>query len=218
MSARIVPCSASVLPNATRLLTRAHIASSARSAAPIEPHAVMDASGAEPALRDLESAAFAEQHVSGRHANVLEQDLRVPVRRVVEAEHRQHALDAHAGRVHRHEDHRLLLMLRRVGVAATHEDRDAAARVAGAGDPPLAAVDDVLVAVARDAGADVGGIRRGDVGLGHREAGANLAGEQRLEPLPLLLGRAVADQHFHVAGVGRGAVEHLRARSPASAP
>ena len=39
---------------------------------------------------------------------------------------------------------------------------------------------------------------------------ADLALEQRLEPLALLcLGRAVARQHFHVAGVGRRAVEHL---------
>ena len=43
-----------------------------------------------------------------------------------------------------------------------------------AGDPPLAAVDDVLVAVALDAGGDVGGVGGGDVGLGHRERRADL--------------------------------------------
>ena len=35
MSARIVPCSASVRPNATRFWTRRHISSSARSATPM---------------------------------------------------------------------------------------------------------------------------------------------------------------------------------------
>ena len=98
---------------------------------------------------------------------------------------------------------------RRVGVGLAHEDRDPAARIAGARDPPLAAVDDVVVAVAHDARLDVGRVRRSDVRLGHREARADLAGEQRLEPALLLLGGAVADQHFHVAGVGRRAVEDL---------
>ena len=174
-----------------------------------QPHAVMDAPRTEAALRDLEAAALAEEHVSGRHTNLLEHDLGVPVRGIVEAEHRQHALDAHARGVHRDEDHRLLLMLRRIGVAATHEDRNTAARVTRAGDPPLAAVNHILVILPSDAGADVGGVRRRDVWLGHRKAGANLAGEQRLEPLPLLFGRAIPHQHLHVAGVGRRAVEHL---------
>jgi hypothetical protein len=40
--------------------------------------------GAEAPLRDLEATPFAEQHVRGRHAHVLERDLGVPVRRVVE--------------------------------------------------------------------------------------------------------------------------------------
>ena len=62
-------------------------------------HAVMDAARPEAALRDLEAAAFAEQHVLDRHLHILEQDLAVAVRRVVIAEHRQHALDLHAGRI-----------------------------------------------------------------------------------------------------------------------
>ena len=47
------------------------------------------------------------------------------------------------------------------------------------------------------------------LGLGHAEAGADLALEQRHEPALLLLGRAEHRQHLHVAGVGRGAVERL---------
>ncbi len=57
---------------------------------------------------------------------------------------------------------------------------------------------------------DVGGVGGGDVRLGHGEARADLARQQRFEPALLLLGRAVADQHFHVAGVRGRAVEHLR--------
>ena len=47
------------------------------------------------------------------------------------------------------------------------------------------------------------------VGLGHAEAGADLAAQQRLQPALLLCVSAVADQHLHVAGVGRRAVKHL---------
>ena len=42
----------------------------------------MDAARAEAALRDLEAAAFAEQDVFLRHANVFEQHLGVAVRRI----------------------------------------------------------------------------------------------------------------------------------------
>ena len=66
-----------------------------------------------------------------------------------------------------------------------------------------------MIAVALDAGFDVGGVRRGHRGLGHQEGGADLAVHQRLQPLPLVLLGAVAHQHFHVAGIGRGAVEHF---------
>ena len=109
----------------------------------------------------------------------------------------------------RHEDHRLLPVPAALRVGLAHEDAELAARVARARGPPLAPVEDVVVAVALDAASDVGGVGGGDARLGHGEARADLAGEQRFEPLLLLLGRAVAGQHLHVAGVGRRAVEHL---------
>src|SRR5207245_10058555 len=55
-----------------------------------------------------------------------------------------------------------------------------------------------------------GRVGRGHLWLGHREGRADLALAQRLERLLLLLGRAVALEHLHVAGVGRRAVESLR--------
>ena len=97
MSARIVPCSASGLPNATRARDpRAHRFQRALGDAD-QPHAVMNAARAQPSLRDLEAASLAEQHVRRRHAHVFERDLGVPVRRIVVAEDRQHALDRDPG-------------------------------------------------------------------------------------------------------------------------
>ena len=131
------------------------------------------------------------------------------VRGVVIAEHVQHLDDLDAGRVARHDDHRLLAVGRRVGIALAHQDDDLAARIAHARRPPLAAVDDIVVAVALDAALDVARVGRGDRRLGHGEAGADLAVEQRLQPLLLVLLGAVAGEHFHVAGVGRRAVDRL---------
>ena len=93
-------------------------------------HAMVDAAGPEPALRDLEAAALAEDQVLGRHAHVAQDHLAVAVRRVVIAEHRQHPLDLDARRVERHEDLRLLLVARRVGIGLAHHDRDLAAPIA----------------------------------------------------------------------------------------
>ena len=67
-----------------------------------------------------------------------------------------------------------------------------------------------MIAVALDGGLDIGRVRRCHRGLGHQEGGADFAVHQRLEPLLLVLLGAVTHQHFHVAGIGRRAVEHFR--------
>src|SRR3546814_15697389 len=95
-------------------------------------------------------------------------------------------------------------------VRFAHQDRDLAARIADARGPPLATIDDIFVAVTLDAGRDVGRIRGGDVRFGHQEGRTHLAFEQRLQIFALLALIAIALYHFHVAGVGRRAVEHFR--------
>ena len=70
-------------------------------------HAVVDAARAEAGLGDGEAAALLAEQVGDGHPHVVEADLAVALRSVV-AEHRQVAHDGHAGRVQRHEDHRLL--------------------------------------------------------------------------------------------------------------
>src|SRR5438876_2209350 len=174
-------------------------------------HAVMDASRAQAALRDLEAAALAEQQVGGGHAHILEQHLAVAVRRVVVAEDLQHADHLDARRLARHHDHRLLLVLVRVlGIRLPHEDEDLAARIADSRGPPLVAVDHVVVTVADDRRFDVRRIRRRDLGLGHGKGRADLALEQRLQPLLLEVLVGIPLEDLHVAGVGGGAVEDFR--------
>src|SRR5688500_10356256 len=83
-------------------------------------HAVMNAAWTESSLCDLETASFAEQYIADRHAHVVQRDFCMTVWCVVVAEHMQRALDGHTLRVCRHENHRLLLMLRGVGVRLAH--------------------------------------------------------------------------------------------------
>ena len=78
--------------------------------------------GTETALRDLEPPALAEQDVADGNADVVQQHLGMAVRRVVEAEHRQHLLDLDALGVGGHQDLRLLLMFRRARIGLAHHD------------------------------------------------------------------------------------------------
>ncbi len=79
------------------------------------------------------------------------------------------------------------------------------------------AVDHPLVAVELRARLQQGRVRAGDLGLGHREAGANPPLQQRLQPALALLGRAVLGEDLHVAGVRGRAVEGHRRRHRAAA-
>src|SRR3546814_5060226 len=74
---------------------------------PDDPHAMVDAAGAQPSLSDLEPPPFAQQDILCGHANVVEFDLGVAVRRVVETHDRkvsQHP-DTRRLRWHRSEEH-----------------------------------------------------------------------------------------------------------------
>ena len=174
-------------------------------------HTVMDAAGAEAELRNLEAAAFAEQDIFLRHADVVEAHVHVTARRVVVTEHMHRPDHLDARRVDRHQDLRLLLARCGVRVGLHHHDHDLAAWIAKAGDVIFLAVDDPLVAVEARGGGDVLGVRRGNLRLGHHIGGTDFAVQQGFEPLLLLLLGADPLQHFHVAGVRRRAVHRFRA-------
>mmetsp|Transcript_30235 Transcript_30235/g.90680 ORF Transcript_30235/g.90680 Transcript_30235/m.90680 type:complete len:377 (-) Transcript_30235:128-1258(-) len=177
-----------------------------------QPHAVVDAAGAQPALADFKATALAEKDVADWYPHMVEEDLHVALGSVVLAEglHRSDQCDAR--RVHRHQDLGLLGIHRAVGPGLPHQDHDLAVQAARAGDVPLPAVDHILAAglVPPNADSNVGGVGRGHVGLGHREARPHRSLEERDQPAGPLLIRAVPRQHLHVPGVGRGAVGGLR--------
>ena len=169
----------------------------------------MDAARSKAALRDFKAASFTQQAIFDGHANIFQLDLHMAVRRVIISEYRQMAQDVDPGRVHRHQYLRLLRMALCFGIGFAHDDGDFAARIAQTRRPPFAAIDDIVIAVADHTGFDVGRIRRRHCWLGHQECRADFAVHQRDHPLPLLIGIGVTHEHFHIAGVGRGAVKHF---------
>src|ERR1700693_2803491 len=146
----------------------------------------MNAPRTEASLRYFETTSFTQQHIRDRHSHIPKRDLSVPVGSMIIAEYREHALYRYARRVHRDQNHGLLLMFRRSGVRLAHEDRDFAAWIARARGPPFAAVDHIVIAIAGNAARDVGGIGRRYRRFRHRKARTYLAREQWLQPSFLL--------------------------------
>ena len=170
-------------------------------------HAVMDSARPKAALGDFEAATFAEQQVRYRYANIFQFDFHMAMRRIVISKDREVANDVHAFGIGRHQDLRLLLVAIGFKVRLAHHDRHFAARIAKPRRPPFAAIDDIFIAIPLDLGLDIGGVGRSDSRFGHQEGRTDLAIHQRAQPGLFLLQRAIAMQHFHIAGVRRGAVE-----------
>ena len=157
-------------------------------------HRVVDATAAEPALREHLGAVLGTEQVVERDAHVVVDDVVVVARL---------GLDLDAGRLARHDEH---------AVRAHHEEDVGDASRAR---EPLLAVDDPLVAVADGVRPEQVRVRAA-LRLGHRVRRPHLLVEHRLEPTLLLLVGAVRGEHLHVAGVGRGRAEHLRRRRVAA--
>jgi hypothetical protein len=122
-------------------------------------HTVMDPPRTKPALRNLETAALAEQDVRNRNHDVLEQNFSLSVGRIVVAEYWQGAHDLNPGCIAWDKDHRLLLVairITRIGLA--HEDEQLATRIERSGGKPFAAIDDKAIPLSLDAALDVGRI------------------------------------------------------------
>src|SRR5208337_1259956 len=145
-------------------------------------HAVMNATRAEPALRDFETAPRSGDDVVERYPDIGEANLAVTEGRVIGSKHGYHALDLDAGSVERHQNHGMTLVLGGRAIAYAHEDEQPAMGMADSGAPPFHAVEDDVIPLDEGRSLHVRGIRRGHVGLRHAERGTNFAGQQRREP------------------------------------
>src|ERR1700736_5032920 len=163
----------------------------------------------EPRLGDEKCAALLADTIAHRNAHAVKAHLAMSSR-IVEPVHLQLAYHRDARSVDGHEHEGVAQVALGIRVAQAHEQDHACVRVGSTAGPPLASRDDVLVAVAFDPTRQLRGIRAGDVRFGDTDAGADLACEQQLQPLLLLLGRAELSQHLHISGVGRRTVDGLR--------
>src|SRR5579883_3339536 len=168
-----------------------------------QPHTMVDPSRTKPSLCYFKTPAFAEKHVRDRHSHVLEDSLRRAIRHAIETHYWQCTDNPDAWCLAWDQYHRLAP----IGIVGfrpdpAHEDEDLAGGIRGVGRVPLAAIYNVFVTLADDRTGDHGRIGRGHRRFGHCEGRANFAGQQRIQPLFLLLSRTIAQQCFHVAGVG----------------
>src|SRR5680860_1455075 len=106
---------------------------------------------------------------------------------VVYAHRVEHSFDLDATGVSRHEDHAVPGVTMRVGVSDPHEDEDLALRVPHTARPPLATVDDDLIALDSGGGRHVGRVGGSDSRLCHGEGAADASVKERLEPLRALV-------------------------------
>src|SRR6266566_2755488 len=115
-----------------------------------------------------------------------------------------------AGSISRHEHHTLLpVFIGIIGIGFAHDNENFTAFTGRAGDPPLAAIQDIFIAFSLDGELDVGGIGTGYIWLSHGEGRANLTIEQWEQPLPLLLRRAELGQYLYITGIGSRTVKYF---------
>lgn len=76
-------------------------------------------------------------------------------------------------------------------------------------DAPLVSVDDDVIALLANRGANIGSVRGSHALFSHRECRSNISVQKGSEPFLLLLFGTVASEDFHVACVGGGAVHGL---------
>src|ERR1019366_1137085 len=122
-------------------------------------HAVMNATGAEPALRDFETAPRSSDDVVERYPDISEANLAVTEGRIIRSKHGHHALDLDAGRVERHQSHGMALVLSGRAIGYAHEDEQPAMGMADSRTPPFQAIEDDVIPLDEGRSLHVRGIR-----------------------------------------------------------
>ena len=105
--------------------------------------------------------------------------------------------------------------IRIVRIGLAHDNHDFAARIAGTRDIPLTPVDYILITIAHNTRLDISRVTGCDRWLSHGKGRTNLALKQRFKPGLTMFFSSVARQHFHVAGIGRTAIEDFTGKTRA---
>src|SRR6185369_8712500 len=181
-----------------------------RALADTDPtHAVMNSARPESLLRDREALAFPAQQIALRHAAVLVSDFRmtgVIAALVAHDADVSHYLKSRRG--YRNDDlARTFVWIRVLRIGYGHHNGEASAF--GRRSEPLVTVDDVIVTVFQSRRAHPSRIRSGMLGFSHGETTAHVATREWFEIFLFLIGRAMGQENFHVADVGRLAVEQI---------
>jgi len=164
-------------------------------------HAMKDAPVTQAFLRGRMTRPLPPEGIGQGHAHVAVDDLAMMTPGMTPDGHA--ALDLESRRIRWDDDLGHLLVDAAATVVlfgATHDDREVC--IDGVGGEPLTAIDHPIVAVFDRPRLDRARIRTGIVGLGHREARFHVAGDQRLQPLLLLLLRAKLQEQSLIPGVG----------------
>src|SRR5580698_9478127 len=118
----------------------------------------MNATGAEPTLRNFKTAARSSDDVVERYPNIRETHLTVTERRIIGAKYRHHALDLYTGSIDGHQNHGMTPVPRGGVIGYAHKDEQAAVGVAGSGTPPFPAVQNHMLALNESSSLHVGRI------------------------------------------------------------
>ena len=168
----------------------------------------MNAARPEAFLRDREAVTLGPQQVGLGHAApvvhhfAVAEDSRPGVTHHVDVAHQ-----FEPGCVGGNEDHAGPLVRGRLWVRHRHHDREVG--TVGTCGEPLLTGDHVVVAVLHGHRVHQHRVAARLLGLGHREAAAHLAFDERSQEALALLGIGEQVQDLHVAGVGRLRVEHI---------
>ncbi|MCY1353071.1 hypothetical protein D9M69_394010 [compost metagenome] len=172
---------------------------------------MVNTTATETGLGHHEGLADATENMVGRHPYIIETHVGVSVDFLRGEAGIPNDFDARS--TGRDDEHRLAGDQRSIGIGHDHDDEEfSKARVRG---EPFLAIDHPLVTVTHgNSGEDlrVGPALR----LGHREAGNDFAGQQRLQPTLLLLGGAEVSEDLGVTAVRCLATEHDRCELRAS--
>mmetsp|Transcript_9173 Transcript_9173/g.27540 ORF Transcript_9173/g.27540 Transcript_9173/m.27540 type:complete len:207 (+) Transcript_9173:766-1386(+) len=104
---------------------------------PNDAHAVVEATGPQSPLSNLETPPPPQQQVALRNLHIAEVDLCMAQGCIIKAEHVQRTHNLHARGIHGHQHHGLLAVGHSGGVGFAHEDGQPADGGAGPRGPPL---------------------------------------------------------------------------------